>query len=144
LPTPSQKSVPTNRYFIKFPLPWKLQSRYISIRNREALLLEIILGEADLLKMKMSPHENTKHFPTLAPGPPRMFAPQTSTAVSRPKKNSTACLACKQAKRKVSRCISGSLFFLSVSASPSCPRIQNKMANCCDLLDIVFWTRPPM
>ncbi|KUM60128.1 hypothetical protein ACN42_g7010 [Penicillium freii] len=31
-----------------------------------------------------------------------MFAPQTSTAVSRPKKNSTACLACKHAKRKCS------------------------------------------
>ncbi|KAJ5705147.1 hypothetical protein N7536_000836 [Penicillium majusculum] len=52
--------------------------------------------------MKMSPHENTKQFPALAPGPPRMFAPQTSTAVSRPKKNSTACLACKHAKRKCS------------------------------------------
>ncbi|KAJ9492298.1 hypothetical protein VN97_g902 [Penicillium thymicola] len=52
--------------------------------------------------MKMSPHENMKQFPALAPGPPRMFAPQTSTAVSRPKKNSTACLACKYAKRKCS------------------------------------------
>ncbi|KAJ5402481.1 Transcription factor [Penicillium crustosum] len=50
----------------------------------------------------MSSHENTKQFPALAPGPPRMFAPQTSTAVSRPKKNSTACLACKHAKRKCS------------------------------------------
>jgi hypothetical protein len=29
-----------------------------------------------------------------------MFAPQMSTAVSRPKKNSTACLACKAAKRQ--------------------------------------------
>ncbi|KAJ5963790.1 Transcription factor [Penicillium vulpinum] len=52
--------------------------------------------------MKMGHHENTKQFPALAPGPPRMFAPQTSTAVSRPKKNSTACLACKAAKRKCS------------------------------------------
>ncbi|KAJ5483228.1 hypothetical protein N7530_002474 [Penicillium desertorum] len=52
--------------------------------------------------MKMTPHENTKQFPALAPGPPRMFAPQTTTAVSRPKKNSTACLACKAAKRKCS------------------------------------------
>ncbi|CAI7566583.1 unnamed protein product [Penicillium glandicola] len=52
--------------------------------------------------MKMRPLENTKQFPALAPGPPRMFSPQTSTAVSRPKKNSTACLACKAAKRKCS------------------------------------------
>ncbi|KAJ5473929.1 Transcription factor [Penicillium sp. IBT 31633x] len=52
--------------------------------------------------MKMSHHDNTKQFPALAPGPPRVFAPQTSTAVSRPKKNSTACLACKAAKRKCS------------------------------------------
>ncbi|KXG54107.1 Transcription factor [Penicillium griseofulvum] len=52
--------------------------------------------------MTMSPHESSKQFPALAPGPPRMFAPQTSTAVSRPKKNSTACLACKAAKRKCS------------------------------------------
>lgn len=53
------------------------------------------------MKMKMSHHDN-KPFPALAPGPPRLFAPQTSTAVSRPKKNSTACLACKAAKRKCS------------------------------------------
>ncbi|OQE41917.1 hypothetical protein PENCOP_c004G06245 [Penicillium coprophilum] len=52
--------------------------------------------------MKVSHHEGSKQFPALAPGPPRMFAPQTSTAVSRPKKNSTACLACKAAKRKCS------------------------------------------
>ncbi|KAK4867685.1 hypothetical protein LT330_001195 [Penicillium expansum] len=52
--------------------------------------------------MKISPHENPKQFPALAPGPARMFTPQTSTAVSRPKKNSTACLACKAAKRKCS------------------------------------------
>ncbi|KAJ5787765.1 Transcription factor [Penicillium paradoxum] len=52
--------------------------------------------------MKMEYHDKTKQFLALAPGPPRMFAPQTSTAVSRPKKNSTACLACKAAKRKCS------------------------------------------
>ncbi|CAG8376373.1 unnamed protein product [Penicillium salamii] len=52
--------------------------------------------------MKVSHHHNPKHFPALAPGPPRMFAPQTSTAVTKPKKNSTACLACKAAKRKCS------------------------------------------
>ncbi|KAK9847630.1 hypothetical protein MYU51_018497 [Penicillium brevicompactum] len=52
--------------------------------------------------MKLSHHQNHKQFPTLAPGPPRMFAPQTSTAVTKPKKNSTACLACKAAKRKCS------------------------------------------
>ncbi|KAJ5825097.1 Transcription factor [Penicillium robsamsonii] len=52
--------------------------------------------------MKGSHHESSKQFPALAPGPPRMFASQTSTAVSRPKKNSTACLACKAAKRKCS------------------------------------------
>ena len=52
------------------------------------------------VSQKMSHHENPK-FPPLAPGPPRMFAPQSSMAVSRPKKNSTACLSCKTAKRKV-------------------------------------------
>ncbi|KAJ5171393.1 Transcription factor [Penicillium coprophilum] len=44
--------------------------------------------------MKMSHHEGSKQFAALAPGPPRMFAPQTSTAVT--------CLACKAAKRKCS------------------------------------------
>ncbi|KAJ5143825.1 Transcription factor [Penicillium bovifimosum] len=52
--------------------------------------------------MKMSNHDHTKQFQALAPGPPRIFTPQTSTAVSRPKKSSTACLACKAAKRKCS------------------------------------------
>lgn len=52
-------------------------------------------------KTKMSQHDSPK-FPPLAPGPPRMFAPQSSMTVSRPKKNSTACLSCKTAKRKVS------------------------------------------
>ncbi|KAJ6135693.1 Transcription factor [Penicillium capsulatum] len=49
----------------------------------------------------MSQHDNPK-FPPLAPGPPRIFAPQSPMAVSRPKKNSTACLSCKTAKRKCS------------------------------------------
>lgn len=59
--------------------------------------------KADHVKVRtrMTQHGNPK-FPPLAPGPPRIFAPQSSMAVSRPKKNSTACLACKTAKRKVS------------------------------------------
>ncbi|KAJ5320120.1 hypothetical protein PENANT_c025G05033 [Penicillium antarcticum] len=52
--------------------------------------------------MIMSHPDNTKSLPALAPGPPRISAPHTSTGVSRPKKNSTACLACKAAKRKCS------------------------------------------
>ncbi|CAG8020178.1 unnamed protein product [Penicillium olsonii] len=52
--------------------------------------------------MKLSHHRNIKPFPTLAPCPPRVLAPQTSPAVTKPKKNSTACLACKAAKRKCS------------------------------------------
>ncbi|KAJ5907529.1 Transcription factor [Penicillium taxi] len=45
---------------------------------------------------------NQGHPRPLAPGPPRTFAPQSPMAVSRPKKNSTACLTCKTAKRKCS------------------------------------------
>ncbi|KAJ6108528.1 Transcription factor [Penicillium sp. IBT 18751x] len=51
---------------------------------------------------KMSHHDDSKQLPALAPGPSRRLAPQTSAAVLRPKKNSTACLACKVAKRKCS------------------------------------------
>ncbi|KAJ5666219.1 Transcription factor [Penicillium maclennaniae] len=47
-------------------------------------------------------HDDSKQLPVLAPGPSRRFAPQTSAAVLRPKKNSTACFACKVAKRKCS------------------------------------------
>lgn len=54
-----------------------------------------------LLKGKMS-HDN-KPFLPLAPGLPRMFAPPSTMTVGKPKKNSTACLACKSAKRKVCR-----------------------------------------
>ncbi|KAJ6032138.1 Transcription factor [Penicillium herquei] len=50
----------------------------------------------------MSHHDASKSFPALAPGPPRTFAPQSQIAVSKAKKNSTACLACKAAKRKCS------------------------------------------
>ncbi|KAJ5738832.1 Transcription factor [Penicillium malachiteum] len=50
----------------------------------------------------MSNHDASKSFPALAPGPPRNFTPQTQIAVSKAKKNSTACLACKAAKRKCS------------------------------------------
>ncbi|KAJ5747544.1 uncharacterized protein N7511_009240 [Penicillium nucicola] len=52
--------------------------------------------------MIMSHPDNTKPLPALAPGPPRASAPHTSVGISRPKKNSTACLACKAAKRKCS------------------------------------------
>lgn len=44
---------------------------------------------------------SSKQLPTLAPGPPGGGA-VSALPPSRPKKNSTACLACKQAKRKVS------------------------------------------
>ncbi|KAJ5273065.1 hypothetical protein N7478_008190 [Penicillium angulare] len=50
----------------------------------------------------MNHHDASKAFPTLAPGPPRTFAQQAMAAVGKPKKNSTACLACKAAKRKCS------------------------------------------
>ncbi|KAJ5559630.1 Transcription factor [Penicillium frequentans] len=50
----------------------------------------------------MSHNNASRSFAPLAPGPPRVVAPQSSMAVSKPKKNSTACLACKAAKRKCS------------------------------------------
>ncbi|KAJ5655211.1 hypothetical protein N7507_007161 [Penicillium longicatenatum] len=50
----------------------------------------------------MSHHNPSRSFAPLAPGPPRVVAPQSSMAVGKPKKNSTACLACKAAKRKCS------------------------------------------
>lgn len=45
--------------------------------------------------------DHPRKLPTLVPGPRAAAAPSTAST-SRPKKNSTACLACKQAKRKVS------------------------------------------
>ncbi|KAJ6002440.1 Transcription factor [Penicillium sp. IBT 35674x] len=54
------------------------------------------------LAQRMSHHNASRSFAPLAPGPPRVVAPQSSMAVSKPKKNSTACLACKAAKRKCS------------------------------------------
>ncbi|KAJ9297413.1 transcriptional regulator family: Fungal Specific TF [Paecilomyces variotii] len=42
-----------------------------------------------------------RSLPTLAPGP-RTEVSSSAASASRPKKNSTACLACKQAKRKCS------------------------------------------
>ncbi|CEJ59229.1 hypothetical protein PMG11_07860 [Penicillium brasilianum] len=51
----------------------------------------------------MSVPDPSKHFPPLAPGPtPRIYAGQSSVVASRSKKNSTACLPCKAAKRKCS------------------------------------------
>ncbi|KAJ5637068.1 hypothetical protein N7490_006947 [Penicillium lividum] len=50
----------------------------------------------------MSYQDASKPFVPLAPGPRRIVKSQSSMAVSRPKKNSTACLACKAAKRKCS------------------------------------------
>ncbi|GIJ98675.1 hypothetical protein Aspvir_000793 [Aspergillus viridinutans] len=49
----------------------------------------------------MASDDQDKHLPTLAPGP-RGPITLNSTTVSRPKKISTACLPCKQAKRKCS------------------------------------------
>ncbi|KAF4215306.1 hypothetical protein CNMCM6805_005459 [Aspergillus fumigatiaffinis] len=49
----------------------------------------------------MASDDQDKHLPTLAPGPRGPITLKT-TAVSRPKKISTACLPCKQAKRKCS------------------------------------------
>ncbi|KAL2012703.1 hypothetical protein VTN00DRAFT_228 [Thermoascus crustaceus] len=45
--------------------------------------------------------DHPRKLPTLAPGPRAAAAPSTAST-SRPKKNSTACQACKQAKRKCS------------------------------------------
>ncbi|KAL1885760.1 hypothetical protein Plec18167_001255 [Paecilomyces lecythidis] len=45
--------------------------------------------------------DSNKSLPTLAPGP-RTEVSSSAASASRPKKNSTACLACKQAKRKCS------------------------------------------
>ncbi|KAJ6172536.1 hypothetical protein N7470_001603 [Penicillium chermesinum] len=50
----------------------------------------------------MRPHDPQKSLPPLAPGPGRSIAPQSHRPISRTKKNSTACLACKAAKRKCS------------------------------------------
>jgi hypothetical protein len=51
---------------------------------------------------KMSHHDPSKQFPLLAPGPSsHIYAGQSSITVARTKKNSTACLQCKGAKRKV-------------------------------------------
>lgn len=54
------------------------------------------------LAEKMSHHDPSRQFPPLAPGPSsRIYAGQSSITVARTKKNSTACLQCKGAKRKV-------------------------------------------
>ncbi|OJJ46666.1 hypothetical protein ASPZODRAFT_152115 [Penicilliopsis zonata CBS 506.65] len=47
----------------------------------------------------MNPRETSRRLPPLAPGPQIPILP-ISTAIIRPKKNSTACLACKQSKKK--------------------------------------------
>lgn len=79
----------------------RLDGGRLSIPVQDAASYKPYLPAAGLLpKRKMSHHD--KQFPPLAPGPPRTFARQSAMAVSRPKKNSTACLPCKSAKRKVS------------------------------------------
>ncbi|KAJ5176089.1 uncharacterized protein N7482_001966 [Penicillium canariense] len=69
---------------------------------------------------KMSHHDHTKQFPALLPGPPRTLPAQSSMSVSRPKKNSTACLACKAAKRKCSGPPSPCKACLSDDAESNC------------------------
>lgn len=59
-------------------------------------------GSSPFLAQNMSVPDPSKQFPPLAPGPtPRIYAGQSSVVASRSKKNSTACLPCKAAKRKV-------------------------------------------
>ncbi|PLN79707.1 fungal-specific transcription factor domain-domain-containing protein [Aspergillus taichungensis] len=49
----------------------------------------------------MTAKEQDRYLPPLAPGPHGPIS-QGSSAISKPRKNSTACLPCKQAKRKCS------------------------------------------
>ncbi|KAJ5414968.1 hypothetical protein N7509_000066 [Penicillium cosmopolitanum] len=54
------------------------------------------------LGLNTSHCDSSKLLPQLAPGPLPIFSAQSSMATRRPKKNPTACLACKAAKRKAS------------------------------------------
>jgi hypothetical protein len=101
-----------------------------------------LLHETDRsLDEKMSYREVSKQLPALAPGPPPRFAPQSFPAVVRPKKNSTACSACKTAKRKVSCRTTIACWTLLGIRQGTSITLEN-LADCGHLHHAVFWDLP--
>jgi hypothetical protein len=83
-------------------------AKYLKFARKRLSLNPSIHDRCYLPNSKMH-NDKGKPFAPLAPGPPRILPIQASMAVNRPKKNSTACLACKTAKRKVIQVLSGSI-----------------------------------